>query len=118
MAADSHTRWRWRRSRAQPWGRIKGPVSQYWVELEPKQNGGVGENPLVSWSSCEFDLKEGRERGCDRRCVTSGCQILSTKFKTRLRGSASARGRLGDVSKRFSFLVWNFAYRRFEGGEF
>lgn len=25
-----------------------------------------GENPLVSWSSCEFDLKERRERGCDR----------------------------------------------------
>lgn len=26
----------------------------------------MGENPLVSWSSCEFDLKERRERGCDR----------------------------------------------------
>lgn len=27
---------------------------------------GEGENPLVSWSSCDFDLKEGRERGCDK----------------------------------------------------
>lgn len=42
---------------------------------------GVG-NPLVSWSSCEFDLKERRERGCD--WCGDVCQIISTKFKTSL----------------------------------
>lgn len=50
--------------------------------------GFGGENPLVSWSSCEFDLKERRERGCDR-AATDVCQIstLSTKLVLKKVGS-------------------------------
>lgn len=47
-------------------GRIGAQLVSIGVDIGWLLEEKYGENPLVSWSSCEFDLKERRERGCDR----------------------------------------------------
>lgn len=112
----------WRRSH-NGWS-YSGPVSQYWlIELNWLK---MGENPLVSWSSCEFDLKEGRERGCDRWAGRRVCQISTLSIKSWCSKRLFVRGfesrmrevvvTMWDISKIFfQFMVGIFDCRGFLG---